>query len=225
MDAYTRAGFMAWSNARQFKDLVLETTRQIETLAAGHVVSVAVSGGKDSLVLLALTLEACPRAHAWHWDYGIYMPRPIEQEVLGILYDHFKLGARLHVDARTTRDPNATRGYKAFFAALSSYLVARGITMNLVGLRAEESCARKRRCKHPVEVSGNVTTAFPLAGWRWRDVWAFLVSRGIPYPSTYDARAPLVGWDKARFVTFFDPEFEHLGGMVQDKFQFWKVRT
>lgn len=230
MDTYTRAGFMAWSNAEQFKRLVSRTLTAMRWTFPHHDrVNVSVSGGKDSIVMLDLALRVKPGIRVWHWDYGIYMPRQIENEVISILAGHFNLGDRLHVDMRASRDPDSTKGYRAFFKAINDHLREQNVTLNLVGLRSEESCARKRRCKNPYEFnlrSGiDMTTWFPLAEWRWRDIWAYIVSRGIPYPSTYDVRAPLVGWDKARFVTFFDPEFEHLGGMVQDKFQFWRVRA
>ncbi len=223
MDAFTRAGFEAWGRSDAFKALVARTLTSMRWTFPHHErVNVSVSGGKDSLVMLDLALRAKPNLFVWHWDYGIYMPREIESEVLSILAGHFKLGDKLQVDKRASTDPGSTAGYRAFFKAINDHLREHAITLNLVGLRSEESCARKQRCKNGFESTRDMTTWFPIADRKWRDEWAYLVTRGIPDPSAYDKKAPLLGWDKARFVTFFDPEFEHLGGTVQDQFLFFK---
>ncbi len=227
IDAFTRAQFIAWSNHPRFNTLLANTRRSILEMFQQHPrVNVAVSGGKDSLVMLDLAIHLNPLCVVWHWDYGIYMPRPLEEEVLKVLQEHFHLRTpQLTVDKRMSQDPESSAGYRAFFKAISTHLERYDITLNLIGLRSEESCARKRRCRNATEQQGTVTNFFPLRGWRWKDIWAYLISHGIPYPSPYDLRGPFLGWDKVRFVTFFDPEFEHLGGMVQDKFFFWRERN
>nr|MDO8087990.1 phosphoadenosine phosphosulfate reductase family protein [Candidatus Sigynarchaeum springense] len=228
MDAMTRDMFATWARSPRYLELVKSTrasiTRYISGLK-GPEVNVSVSGGKDSLVMLDLVLGACPGASVWHWDYGIYMPRAIEAEVLAILRDHFELGPpRLVVDRRESKDPRSVAGYRAFFAAITGHLKATGALLNFIGLRREESCRRSNRAKEELEPCKPCPNAFPLAAWTWKDIWAYLVSRGIPYPSSYDAKGPVEGWDTARFVTFFDPEFAHLGSIERDKFLFWKTR-
>ena len=227
INAFTRAQFLAWSNHPRFKTLLANTRRTILEMFQKHArVNIAVSGGKDSLVMLDLAIHLNSLCTVWHWDYGIYMPRPLEAEVLKILQGHFHLRSpQLGVDCRMSRDPESSEGYRAFFKAISTHLNRYEITLNLIGLRAEESCARKRRCRNAIEQQNSVTNFFPLREWRWKDIWAYLISRGIPYPSPYDVRGPFMGWDKVRFVTFFDPEFEHLGGYIQDEFFFWRLRS
>jgi len=225
MNMMEREQFLAWSRQEPYTKLVQATLAGMRSAMAGHEnVNIAVSGGKDSLVMLHLALHAKPDCFVWHWDYGIYMPREIEKEVLGILVQFPILQGRLVLHARQSKNEASLAGYKAFFAAISGHLHDRAITLNLIGLRSEESIARKRRCKSMFEQNGPVTNVFPIRDWRWKDIWAYIVQHDIPYPSTYDVKAKLLGWDKTRFVTFFDPEFEHLGGMVQDKFLFWKWR-
>jgi len=220
-----RGQFLAWSRQESFTRLVKETLETMQSTMASHVnVNVAVSGGKDSLVMLDLALQAKPDCFVWHWDYGIFMPRAIEAEVASILQQFPIWEGRLCIDARGSKIEASINGYKAFFAAITQQVALFEITLNLIGLRSEESIARKRRCKNLFEPNGKMTNMFPMRDWRWKDVWAYIASRAIRYPSAYDAKAKLLGWEKTRFVTFFDPEFEHLGGMAQDKFLFWKAR-
>jgi phosphoadenosine phosphosulfate reductase len=189
------------------------------------VVNVSVSGGKDSLVMLDLVLGARPDARVWHWDYGIYMPRPLEAEVMRTLHEHFHLQApRLQVDRRMSNDPESGAGYRAFFQAVTTHLRRVDAKINFIGLRREESCRRANRAKAVIEPAKPCWNAFPISAWTWKDIWAYIIQHEIPYPSSYDAKAALEGWHKARFVTFFDPEFAHLGSIEMDKYLFWKMK-
>ena len=42
---------------------------------------------------------------------------------------------------------------------------------------------------------------------------------------TYDKYVAVLGWDRARFVTFFDKEFEHLGSINVDGVLMWRWRN
>ena len=91
---------------------------------------------------------------------------------------------------------------------------AEGWEYQFVGLRKEEGCKRSatiREHKRKGEV-------YPLEDWRWLDVWAYIVSHGLPYPAVYDRYASLVGYEYARLVTFFDMEFEKYGLPYLDGF-------
>lgn len=90
----------------------------------------------------------------------------------------------------------------------------------LVGLRKEESLRRRRKMRK--QPKGEF---YPLANWGWKDVWAYIISNNLPYPKLYDVYGPILGWDKARFVTFFDPEFNHLGAANLDGFFFPEYRN
>ena len=57
---------------------------------------------------------------------------------------------------------------------------------------------------------------FPLLNLTWKDVWAYIISNNLPYPSIYDRYAEVLGYDKVRLVTFFDNEFEKLGAPYLD---------
>jgi 3'-phosphoadenosine 5'-phosphosulfate sulfotransferase (PAPS reductase)/FAD synthetase len=70
-----------------------------------------------------------------------------------------------------------------------------------------------------------MTELYPLRDWSAKDVWAYILSQGLPYLSTYDLYGPVVGWEKVRMVTFFDPEFDHLGNRNLDGVLMWKFKN
>jgi len=65
---------------------------------------------------------------------------------------------------------------------------------------------------------------WPLGNWTWLDVWSYIFSYKLPYVSLYNHYAPLVGWDKVRLVTLFDPEFDKLGASNVDSFLMWRFK-
>lgn len=56
-------------------------------------------------------------------------------------------------------------------------------------------------------------------------MWAYVVVNGLPYLSLYDERAELVGYDRARFTTLFDPEFADVGAESVDNVLHWRWRN
>jgi len=217
--------FKAWNKTEIYQDHLKSTQAEIKALLSQYEsISIAVSGGKDSLVLLDLILTLNPNVWVWHWDYGIFMIRKFEEEILTIFQNYFHLSERLIVDKRTSQNLESNVGYRSFFAAITNHLKTHNIQSNFIGLRQEESCRRKNRASQLLEPSNPCPNAFPLRKWTWKDIWSYLIVKQIPYPSAYDTRGPILGWDKVRFVTFFDPEFAHLGSIEQDKFFFYNQR-
>jgi 3'-phosphoadenosine 5'-phosphosulfate sulfotransferase (PAPS reductase)/FAD synthetase len=191
-------------------------------------ISVSVSGGKDSLVMLDLALRVFgKKIWVWHWDFGIFMLPDFEQEVQKILIDYFKIPIdRLIIRKRQSCSEDPTIGYKAMFGAISHHVQKHDIDICLIGLRAEESIKRKHFTKKQIRYNDAVGCfdAFPMAAWQWKDIWAYLVTHRIPYLSSYDHFHKIKPWSEIRFVSFFDPEFEKFGGPEQDKFLFWDHR-
>jgi len=228
MKQKTREMFLSWSKHSSFKKKVSTTEKNIKDLLdLKKICSASVSGGKDSLVMLDLLLKQNPNIYVWHWDYGIYMLRTFQKEIEDILMNYFKI-KKLYIDRRTSRVKDSRIGYKAFFKAIEEHVLNNDIKYNFVGLRREESCRRNMRCKELLEPTNikdhEYFNVFLIKDWTWRDIWAYIISQNIPYPSAYDIRGDFIGWEKVRFVTFFDEEFQHLGGPIQDKYFFWKER-
>lgn len=215
MDETTRKTFLLWSETEEYQKRVKESEKIIRSALEEYKRPyVAFSGGKDSTVMLHLVLQQFPSVHVFHYDYGKYMPRSIEREVLE---NAKELGVRdLEVDT-------GKNWYKTFFGRIEKGLKRRGYDLVFVGLRKEESCKRKGRIKGR-ESLGLINECWPLQNWTWKDVWAYVVKHELPYPSIYEKYAKLLGYDRVRFVTFFDKEFEKFGSDNLDGFLLWKER-
>lgn len=187
---------------------------------------VAFSGGKDSTCVLHLVLEQKPDIMVLHWDYGpYYIPRWLERE---FIRNAKKIGAR---NVRVETSPEYKRlGRKAinvlgreYLGKLVPRLKKEGYDLVFVGLRKEESLKRRRRINRR-EYAGVIPECWPIAEWSWEDVWAYILSHNLPYASVYDLYAPVVGWDKVRLTTFFDPEFDKLGASNLDSALMWRFK-
>lgn len=226
MDPMQQDMFQSYAKSCTYKKRLYSTNKIIRELLSDYSnVCVAVSGGKDSLVMLDLILKQHPKVLVWHWDWGMFMLRHFENEILENLRNHFKLQyPQLTVRKRLTMNEEKSVGFRAMFGSVGNFIKERKINLMCLGLRKEESCRRGNRCSVLVEHIKPCPNAFPIRDWTWRDIWGHIIINKIPYPSAYDIRAPLIGWDKTRFVSFFDPEFDHLAGPDQDKYFFYKYR-
>ncbi len=220
MDDYWRKTFLLWSRKTEYEQLILKTLASLRELLKASRCVICFSGGKDSTVLLHLALQVDLDVQVFHWDQGPQlMPGDVREEILA---NARALGAK-NLIVETWKGSEAadmrTNPAKWHAAHMIHYLILNRIRrqeawdFQLVGLRKEEGCKRSVTCKHPRR--GEV---YPLADWRWLDVWAYIVSRGLSYPRAYDLYAPLLGWDRARFVNFFSMRFENFGSPYLDGF-------
>ncbi len=219
--------FRAWAETEEHQRALAEARSIIaQALEKSQKPIVNFSGGKDSTVLVHLVLEQKPDVHVLHWDYGrAFVPYPVHREILRIAE---QLGVRhLRVETSPLYRKLGRRARNVLGAHLLGRLVPQlaeeGYDVQFIGLRAEESSKRSRRIRSGRSV-GAIREVWPLARWRWLDVWAYIVSHGLPYLSLYDARAELVGYDRARFTTLFDPEFADIGGDTIDNVLHWRYR-
>jgi len=220
MDDKTKQLFLLWAETDEHKRKVAEAKSVIEkALERFNKPYVAYSGGKDSLAMLHLILQHDPAVTVLHWDYGPYfMPREFEKE---IIKNARKIGVKNLVVK--TSPLYKKLGRKArnilgrhFLGLVVPKLAKEGYDCCFIGLRAEESNKRKTRTKWFFEKNHLMTNVFPLARWRWLDSWAYIISNDLPYPKVYDLYGSVIGWDKARLVTFFDHEFDWTGAPILD---------
>ncbi|WP_330633684.1 phosphoadenosine phosphosulfate reductase domain-containing protein [Halocatena halophila] len=238
MPERTRRAFQ--SHADQQLDRVQETLSEIERVYRSDPTAVvSCSGGKDSMALLALADMADCDHRVFHWDWGSRLiPREIAQQLVDNIRQ-FVPDDRLYVASRgyaqVVRYPQADGFWHTLVhgddisdsdgsLARQAGALRRAdhVGIQILGLRSQESGKRARK----LEQSGlfgeslDQPAAFPIREWSARDVWAFIVDWEIPYPDHYDRAATVIGnggprsYERARFTTFHDPEFEDLAGAV-----------
>jgi len=209
--------FIKWAKTEEYRYKVKQAKKIIEEVIKEYKPYIAFSGGKDSTCLLHLVLQFDPDILVWHWDYGKYMPREFEKEIIENVR---KIGAKnLRVDTSMAYKWKDKVFYKTFFGKIQKEL-AKEYDAVFVGLRKEESIHRRERIKVQRSL-GIIKEFWPLQDWSWRDVWAYIFSNNLPYHSAYDKYIPLLGWNNTRFATFFDPEFDTFGASNIDGLLLW----
>lgn len=167
--------------------------------------AIGLSGGKDSCAMLDQCIRAGWRGPCLHF---YYRETPPENTALAhTLAGHF--GLILHVVEvpgafdvfdevghaftcpQTEQEKKAVnRMLKGYKSAVDDFVQAQGWRGVYIGLRADESRARKitLRKYSPLYQSQNraSATCCPLAWWSGKDVWAALISSGLPWLDTYD---------------------------------------
>ena len=222
-----RETFLAWARTEAHQHAVAEARRVIsEALAQSKKPMVSFSGGKDSTAMLHLVLQQKRDVTVWHWDYGpAFVPRDVQAEIENLPR---RLGVRqLRIDTSGIywREWRKAKNvfYRVYFGLVAPRLLQEGYDCVFVGIRAEESVKRRLRIAANRSLTA-IREAWPLASWQWLDVWAYLVNNNVPYLSLYDSRAELVGYDKVRFATLFDPEMADLGAESVDNVLHWRWR-
>jgi len=226
MDIRWKETFNLHAQTEDFKNRVKEANEIISKALKRYNPYVAFSGGKDSTVMVHLVLRQKPDIMILHWDYGrYYIPRVYHEEIKRIIK---KMGRDLRIETSPLYNSLKRKAInvlgREMFGKLIPKLMDEGYNAVFVGLRAEESPKRKRRIKADKSLSP-IKEFFPLKNWRWLDVWAYLVSNNVPYLSFYDKYCPVLGYDKARFTTLFDPEFDRLGASNIDGVLSWRFRN
>lgn len=166
--------------------------------------AVGLSGGKDSVALLDIALDAGWHGPAYHFWYT---ETPAEQRAFvdalcrsrGVeLIEHKVAGAfdvfdrvGFFVEATTDEQAAAQRQMKRQYKQDALEVPVReGWAGMFWGLRAEESKPRKITLRKKGVIYRTLdrpyVTACPLAWWSGLDVWARIVSRGLPWMQRYD---------------------------------------
>ena len=219
--------FRQWAKTDEHLVKVEEARRIIaEALRRHQKPYVSFSGGKDSTCVLHLVLQQKPDVTVLHWDYGpYYIPRWLAAE---FVENARRIGA---VNIRVETSPEYERlGRNAInvlgrecLEKLIPNLKKEGYDLAFVGLRREESVRRRWRIDRGQSL-GIIPECWPVGNWSWKDVWAYIFGNDLPYASIYDIYAPVVGWDKARLTTFFDPEFDKFGNSNLDGLLLWRFK-
>jgi len=206
--------FKLWAKMGKYKQRIREARENIRAVLEKEKCIVLYSGGKDSSVVLHLCMQINRRTPVYFfnagYDYGskqMKMPTKVMAEII----ENAKSYGAKHIYIRGGKGPSS----KQFFGHLVELKRKLGVEVELLGIRKEESVTRKIRARRDglVQCEGGRRVCFPIKDLSWMDVWAYIVSNGMPYLSIYDKYAKVLGWDKARFTMLFSRGLMHMGGL------------
>ncbi len=226
-----RKTFQMWSETNEYKEKVKEANNIIkQCFKQFKHPYLAYSGGKDSVAMLHLVIQHEPNIEVWLWDHGPYLiPRKIQKEIeenalkQGVKPENLFIRTSKQLDHPDARW-DYMRWYRTFFSTLSNLIDDREWDIAFLGIRKEESGARKARADKPFNYTTDpkLPQCYPLHEWTWMDVWACIISNNISYLEHYDRYGAIQGYDKVRLCTFFDEEFQHknaIDGVLMPEFR------
>jgi 3'-phosphoadenosine 5'-phosphosulfate sulfotransferase (PAPS reductase)/FAD synthetase len=226
MNKRWRETFSLWAQSEEYTQKVAEAKQIIEdALNDFQKPYCSFSGGKDSLVMTHLVWQMKPDIEVITLDYSRnFLPLRYLLEIKDIAK---KLGWNHRVIRSRILEKDENDGIPRMMQVLNRevtpFLLREGFDLAFVGIRKEESSARK----HRIEEHSNLTQipeVHPVANFTWMDIWAYIVLQNLPYMRFYDIYAKVLGWDNVRFSTFFDKELESLGGPNLDGFFSYRYR-
>jgi len=153
---------------------------------------VGFSGGKDSIVTLALVREAGVKHQAFYSVTGIDPPEVVKfirKEYPEVIW--LKPKTPFYKDLLKKAPPrrmfrwccNTLKKDPAKRARMRE-MFGHGYLSRIMGIRAEESVRRASRPR--IYPYGGMTIYKPIFYWAEWHVWEFIESRGLEYPSLYD---------------------------------------
>lgn len=160
---------------------------------------VAVSGGKDSTVVMALALSLRPDC-ALHWsDDELEYPETVAYMTMlnDLAGDQLRitLGRAVHAGwfrpwSRVPPWREPLPGSLTITCSAEAWAGHEGYDLTFTGLRASES---ERRARHLARrgmlyriATGTGARCSPIADWTEDDVWALIAGWGLPYNAAYD---------------------------------------
>jgi phosphoadenosine phosphosulfate reductase len=181
-----------------FRRLVARSLEYVRDAASHGRVGVSFSGGKDSLVVLDLVRTVIPDAPAALFDSGCEMPETLDMctalgvEIIRPRYTYPEM-ARYNgrFGAADPVDPGCSFPVKHILIEepAETFVVTRRLSVEAIGLRAEESEARKvNACTrgHLWQGKDRTWRLLPISFWTTDDVWAYIASKRLKYHPIYD---------------------------------------
>lgn len=195
--------FEVHAKTQAFMRHVNTATRELEHAATLGRVVVSMSWGKDSCALGDLACRVLGRVDMMHMACAHELPggeRVVEHfeqratihelpplnsleesvewlKIVGLPHERER-GAHQRIIQTRKRD----RG--------EDWATDHGYAVTVLGMRAEESVVRRRlfaRRGLTYQRASGHWASNPLGWWKVQDVWAYLVSRGVPWHPLYDA--------------------------------------
>lgn len=228
--------YHVWAQTAVHAKRVLGARQILERASLHAPFAVSVSWGKDSIAMLDLAIETLGRVTA------IHMASPYALPGSEHVQEHFAARCGLHVLSSTRNLAEYIewcreiglpheRGRSRQIRVVTeikrnraiSWCDGHGIVMQVLGLRIEEKGPRARvlRIRGPVyQLADGSWRANPLAYWSARDVWAYLVTRGLPWPRLYDCETHGMTRQTIRNTGWLSTDGAHEGRIAWLKFHF-----
>ena len=212
---------------REFQSRVNQSLLTIErSIRRGGKICVSFSGGKDSTVLLDLVRFIQPEAPAVWFDSGA------ELEATRQICTHYgaiqiepklsvvEIWKRMGYGGCIAIDPHANLNLQRILIDEPAERALRQLNCEIsaIGLRSEESPARKKSAKYhgPLfrTISGYIRLC-PLLEWTADDIWAYIAHRELAYNSAYDRMAEMgIERQYQRISTLLDGKAATVGRYV-----------
>ena len=208
-----RRGLLAHAQTAPFRRHVQFALDEVaKALAIGKTL-VSTSWGKDSVALCDITLrvnQSVPLVH---------LQSPYELPGGEHVVEHFRergapivtLQTRKSLDDYVAwlqqyglgyeRESRAKVGRARKAGELSEWASTSGHIVQILGMRADESAVRRRVFRSKGTTYQRADGGFisnPLAWWTVRDIWAYLVSRDLPWHRLYDCETHGMTRDRLR---------------------------
>ena len=199
-----RRMYEAWATLSAYRRRVAQAKEVMLRGADRGTMALAVSWGKDSLAMAHLALEVAPGATLFHLASPYELPGYEESvayfssrmtvhnaEAPRTLADYIEWCRDVGLPHERTRAAQHRAVKEIKKDRGSEWIHEHGFTVMALGMRIDEKGPRAAmlRARGPVySLVDGTHRCCPIAYWTGRDVWAYIVTNGIPYNRRlYDA--------------------------------------
>lgn len=224
MPIRTQKAYMMHSRTKEYKNNIRKAEENLKKIFDDELLEPVLeySGGKDSIVLCSLALQLDPSWHVWNFHPGYahstrtYLrSEEIHNEIMKTLTTLPVPPSHVHVDNKPPTDKKELEKYRLYdyFDCLFRYMDEHELSVELLGIRGQESITRKHRVKQPlIHMEGERIVSFPIRHLTTDDVWAYIISNDIYYVSHYDRYASTYGYYECRFTSHYNENEVSNGG-------------
>lgn len=171
----------------------------VETFGAG--LTMGTSFGVSGMALLDIALRVAPELDVFYVDTGLFFDETYA--LIEAAEAHFGRTFRKVTPAQTLEAQAETEG-DALWASNPDHCchlrkvvplraAVRGKTAWMTAVRRDQAPSRARTPLVTWNRSFELVKLAPLASWTERDVWRYVVERGIPYNALHDRDYPSIG--------------------------------
>lgn len=178
------------------EDILREALRRVPNI------TFACSFGAEDMVILDMLMSIDPEADVFYLDTNVLFPETYElieraTAKYGIPNLHRVLPkltleeqAAEYGDALWSRDPNLCCKIRKV-EPLADFLT--GYDGWITGIRREQAPTRRNAKVFEWDAKFNIVKVNPLVRWTEKDVWNYIVDRGVPYNPLHDRNYPSIG--------------------------------